>query len=105
METLVREQPIRRMRPLRHTGFPNPAYPTGHPGDECPACHGKHMRWIANEMHAYNYLCDTCGRCWMMGPVGAVRVNPVTCRACDRHDVCLEELRHELVDCPWLPSR
>ncbi len=104
MDTLVRNGSEQATRPLRHLLFPKPTYPSGHPADECPACHGKHMEWIANEALTYNYLCEDCGRCWTMGPDGAVRVNPITCRGCDRHEQCIDELRIEFAASPWPTS-
>ena len=104
MDTLVREKPATTMRSLRHVPFPARVYPSGHPVDECPACHSTAMCWIANEALEYNYLCEVCGRCWTMGPSGAVRVDPMMCPPCDRREACLEGLRRELAASYWLPT-
>jgi len=102
METLVREKSVRRKQPSQPAALPTTRYPSGHPADECPACHGKHMCWIANEAGSYNYWCEACARCWTVGPKGAVRANPVLCTACEYRDRCLAGLRVEIAACPWL---
>jgi hypothetical protein len=104
MGTLVRERPAMRTRPVRHMPFPQVAYPAAHPGDECPACHAGAMCWIANEASTYNYLCEVCGRCWAIGPSGAVRVNPMTCPPCEHRDDCLEGLRRDVASSHWLSA-
>ena len=104
MDTLIREKPAVRMWPLRHRAFLRTAYPGAHPGDDCPACHSNAVCWIANDTGAYNYLCEVCGRCWTLGPSGAVRVNPVSCPPCEHREVCLEGLRRDVRSSYWLPT-
>ena len=104
MDTMVLEKPVLATRALRDMPIPRTRYPFGHPGDECPACRSGTTRWIANENSQYNYLCEACGRCWSLGPAGATRVNPLSCRDCDHREACLERLRTELAGSWWLSS-
>ena len=104
METLVGKKPGVMTRPFPYVAFPRVADPLSHPGDECPVCHSGAMCWIANQNHVYNYLCEVCGRCWSLGPTGAIRVNPVSCSECDYTDVCLERVRKEIAGSWWLSS-
>jgi len=104
MDTLVLEKPVSATRAPRDMAIPRTTYPFSRPADECPACHSGATCWIANEHSAYNYLCEACGRCWSLGPVGATRVNPLSCRDCEHREACLEQLRKELAGSWWLPS-
>jgi hypothetical protein len=89
---------------LGYQPFPQTAYLAGHPTDECPACGSGEMCWVTNRDDQSNYVCEACGRCWTVGSVGVVRVNPVVCPGCGHREACFEQLRQEIPPWGWLPS-
>src|SRR5579859_924109 len=104
MDTSVRHESNSTGQRVAKVPFPRTTYPSSHPADECPACHSESMCWVANGDLDYNYLCDACGRCWALGPPGAVRVSPVSCPGCQHRAACFDQLRQEIAACWWVPD-
>jgi hypothetical protein len=57
----------------------------------CPECASPHLRAVSDGYDT-NFLCESCGACWIhsMGWLG--RVDPMTCSGCsgEQRTVCRE---------------